>query len=61
LAKKDKLNIVPTSTLTNFKVLRKCSSEFDTKINEALLIKKLNPSLNKQLYGRGASMLLSVF
>jgi len=36
---------VPTSTFTNFKVLRKCSSEFDTKINETLLIKKLNPSL----------------
>jgi len=38
---------VPTSTLTNFRVLRKCSAEFDTKINEALLIKKLNSSLNK--------------
>jgi len=45
--------------LTNFKLLRKCSSEFDTKINEVLLIKKLSRSLNKQLIGRGASLLFS--
>jgi len=44
-----------------FRFLRKCSSEFDGKIHEAiLLIKKHNPQLNKQLYGRGAFILLKV-
>ena len=33
----------------------------ETKIQEALLIKKLNPKLNKQLYAKGASFLLSIF
>jgi len=47
--------------LNSFKILRKCLSEFNAKIHEALLIKKHNPQLNKKLYGRGASVLLKVF
>ena len=34
--------------------------EYETKILEALLIIKLNPKLNKQLYAKGASF-LSIF
>jgi len=41
--------------------LRKSSSKFDAKIHKVLLIKKHNTQLNKQLYGRGASVLLKVF
>ena len=35
--------------------------QYETKIQEALLIKKLNPKVNKQLYAKGASSLLSIF
>jgi len=44
-----------------FSVLRSYRSEFDTKINEALFIKRLKPKLNKQLYAQGSSFLLNVF
>ena len=48
-------------SVESFKILKKCVTEYDTKIQEALLIKKLNPKLNKQLYAKGASFLLSIF
>ena len=49
-------------SVESFKILKKCvTDEYDTKIQEALLIKKLNPKLNKQLYAKGASFLLSIF
>ena len=35
--------------VTSFKILRKCNTDYDTKIHETLLIKKLRPQLNKQL------------
>jgi len=41
-------------------VVRKYRSEYETKINEALLIKKLSPLLNKQLYVKGSKLLLQV-
>ena len=44
-----------------FKVLRICNSEYATKIQEALLIKKHNPQLNRQLYANGSSFLLNVY
>ena len=44
-----------------FKILRKCQSGNDTKIQEALLITHLNPKLNEQLQGRGAWFLPSQF
>ena len=34
-------------------MIKKCKSEFHTKIHEALFIKKCNPSLNRQLYANG--------
>ena len=43
-----------------FKVLKKCVIEY-AKIQEAVVIKKLNSKLNKQLYAKGASFLLSIF
>ena len=48
-------------SVESFKIFKKCVTEYDTKIQEALLIKKLNPKLNKQLYAKGASFLLSIF
>ena len=45
--------------LNNFQILRQC--KYETKIQEALLIKKHNPKLNAQLYGGGSSILLNVF
>ena len=48
-------------TVNSFQILKSCHTEYETKIQEALLIKQLNPKLNKQLYAKGASFLLSVF
>ena len=57
---------MPSCKLNNtdfngFKVLRICNSEYATKIQEALLIKKHNPQLNRQLYANGSSFLLNVY
>ena len=43
------------------KIIRKCKSEFCSKIHEALLIKKLSPKLNPQMFANGASYLLYIF
>ena len=45
----------------SFKVLKMCVTEHDSKIQEAWLIKKLNPKLDKQLYAKGASFFLVFF
>ena len=47
--------------IDSFKIIRKCRSDYDTKIHEALLMKKHSPGLNRQLYASGASFLLQVF
>ena len=44
--------------VTSFEILRKCNTDYDTKIYEALLIKKTKATSNKQIYGKGASFLL---
>ena len=44
-----------------FKVLRICNSEYATMIQEALLTKKHNPQLNRELYANGSSFLLNVY
>ena len=49
------------TNLNSFEVLRTCNSEYATKILEALLIKKHNPQLNRQLYANGSSFLLNVY
>ena len=43
-----------------FKILKKYITENDTKIQEALLLKKLNPKLNDELYAKRASFLRRV-
>ena len=49
-------------SIENFSIIKKCRTEFDTKIHEALLIKKHNPNLNRQLHlNRGASFTLKIF
>ena len=48
-------------TVNSFQILKRCHTEYETKIQKALQIKKLNPKLNKQLYAEGASFLLSIF
>ena len=47
--------------LNSLKIIKKCKSEFHTKIHKALFIKNRNPSLNCQFYANGSSFLLSVF
>ena len=39
--------------LNSFKIIKKCKSEFHTKIHEALFIKKRNPSLNRYFIQMG--------
>ena len=48
-------------TVNSFQILKSCHAEYETKIQEALLIEKLNPKLNKQLYAKVASFLLTIF
>ena len=45
----------------DFVIIRKCKSEFCSKIHVALLIKKLSPKLNRQMLENGASYLLNIF
>ena len=45
----------------SFTILRKCYSDYEAKIHEALLIKCHSPSLNKQCYASGASFLLNIY
>ena len=47
--------------INDFKIMRACSTEYNTKIHEALLAKKCNPKLKSQLYANGSSFLLNVF
>ena len=47
--------------INSFKIIKKCNSNFETKIHEALLIKKHNPKLNRKLFANGSSFLLNIF
>ena len=44
-----------------FEIIRKSQTSYEAKIHEALVIKRSNPMLNKQLYANGSSFLLNVF
>ena len=46
------------SLMHSFVVIKKCSSDYQCKIHEALEIKKDQTKLNKQLYENGSSFLL---
>ena len=45
----------------NFEILKRCQNSYNTKITEALCIKRLRPKLNKKLMTKGCSYLLKVF
>ena len=45
----------------DFEIVKRCQSEFDTEIHEALLIQKCHPSMNIQLPKSGNSVTLKVF
>ena len=47
--------------VNSFKIIKKCNFNFETKIHKALLIKKHNPKLNRQLFANGSSFLLNIF
>ena len=49
------------SNENNFIIICKCKSKFCFKIHEALLIKKLSPKVNRQMFTNGASYLLNIF
>ena len=51
----------PKFQLDLFSIMHQCNSAYEAKINQALLIKKQNPTINKQMYANGASFLLSVY
>ena len=51
----------PKFQLERFSIMQKCNSAYEVKIHEALLIKKQNPTINKQTYANGTSFLLSVY
>ena len=48
-------------SLSNFNVIKRCNTGFEAKIQEALLIKEFNPTLNRQLYSCGSFFLLNVY
>lgn len=48
-------------SINSFRILRQCNNDYDAKIHEALLIKRLKPKLNIQLYANGSSFLLNIF
>ena len=45
----------------DFEIIKCGRSKFEIEIHEALLIKKLNPPMNKQLFKGGTSFTLKVF
>ena len=49
------------ATYKDFEILRRCRSETHCKLFEAFAIKKLRPSLNKQLFAQGASKILHIW
>ena len=46
--------------VSNFKVIKKCNTGFEAKIQETSFIEKFNLTLNGQLYSSGSSLLLNV-
>ena len=47
--------------LNSFTILKKCNSDYEAKIHEALLIKHHSPNLNEQCYASRASILLNIY
>ena len=53
--------ICQNSSLDNFEVLKKCMSDHEAKINEAMIVKKRIPELNKNLFNSGCLFTLKVY
>ena len=54
-------NCYSNMSVNNFKIIKKCSKNVSTIIHEALLIRKLSPSLNKQIFTNGKLHTLKIF
>ena len=48
-------------TLNDFKILKRCQDKIECRVSEALAIKRLKPSINKQLFANGSSLILNVW
>ena len=48
-------------SINNFEILKRCRSEYDTKVYEAMLIKRKDPALNRQLVKPRQGFTLGVF
>ena len=48
-------------SVKNFTILKQCRDDYAARISEALLIKQLEPKLNRQKFTKGQSYLLRVF
>jgi hypothetical protein len=47
--------------LDHFQILSRCRSNYETEIQEAFLIRKQQPKINKQMFNSGASYFVKVF
>ena len=47
--------------INSFTILRKCNSDYEAKLHEALLLIRDSPNLNKQCYASGTSFLLNIY
>ena len=45
----------------NFEIVNKCKSKLECEVREAFLVKKLNPSMNLQLFKSGAMHTIRIF
>ena len=54
-------DICKNASPQNFEILKKCRSDRETKINEALFIKNENPKLNKNLFNKGSFYTLKLY
>ena len=48
-------------SLKDFQIIKRCRTNADTRVHEALLIKKHAPVINKQMFLSGASFVLTVY
>ena len=46
---------------SNFRVIKQCRDELDCKFAEAFAIKRWKPSINKQMFAKGSSLILNVW
>ena len=49
------------ASFDSFEVIKKCQNNFSALIHEALIIRHMDPTLNKKLYQKGSSFTLKIF